>query len=286
MLEAEGGAAFTARDEAFTGCVAAVVASPSGHHRDDLAAVIGAGLHAFVEKPLSHAATGVDRILAQATARRLHVFAGLMLRWHPCVERARAELAQASLGSLLWARATYGSWLPGWRPQTDYRAGYAADPATGGVLFDLIHEFDLLHHLLGAPAVAAAVARRSGQLELQSEDIAEVILRHPGGLLSSLHVDYVTRPAVRTVEIAGTEGQLLIDLNARRLVHRGRDGGIVADRTMPGTYADDYVAEMRDFIGCLEGRLTPRCGGAEALQVLETVIAARRQCGLPESGEA
>jgi predicted dehydrogenase len=285
MLAAEGGAVVAERDAALHGCVAAVIASPSRHHAADLAAVIGAGLHAFVEKPLSHTGAGIAGTVAKAEAEGRQVFAGLMLRWHPCVERARTAIGQGALGEILWARSTFGSWLPDWRPQTDYRKGYAADPQTGGVLFDLIHEFDLLHHLLGPAQAACAAARRSGRLEMASEDIAEVVLRHQSGVLSSLHVDYLTQPAVRRVEIAGTGGLLQLDLNARQFRRCDPAGAVVEDVVLPGSYADDYVAEMRDFIACIEGRMAPRCGGAEAVAVLETVIAARRLCGLPHSGE-
>ena len=285
LLNAAGGTALADHEAALEGCTAAVVASPSHHHRADLARVIDAGLHVFIEKPLSHTVSGMGELLEQAAAKERIVFAGLMLRWHPCVEQAREILADGRLGELLWARATYGSWLPDWRPHTDYRKGYAADPQTGGVLFDLIHEFDLMQHLLGSAEVAGAAARRSGLLDMQSEDIAEVVLRHPKGLLASLHVDYLTRPPVRTVEIAGAEGQIRLDLNRRHFAHRDHEGALVNEQMMPGSYADDYIAEMRDFVACIDGRQAPRCDGAEALQVLETVIAARRMCGLPENGE-
>lgn len=285
LLDAAGGTSLADSAAALDGCAAAVVASPSHQHRSDLARAIDAGLHVFIEKPLSHTASGMGELLAQAAAKERIVFAGLMLRWHPCVELAREILADGRLGELLWARATYGSWLPDWRPHTDYRMGYAADPETGGVLFDLIHEFDLMQHLLGYAEVAGAAVRRSGLLDMPSEDIAEVVLRHPNGLLTSLHVDYLTRPAVRTVEIAGAEGQISLNLNTRHFAHRDREGALANERMMPGSYADDYIAEMRDFVACIDGRQAPRCDGTEALQVLTTVIAARRMCGLPENGE-
>jgi predicted dehydrogenase len=285
QFEQAGGRTGASRDAVLAEAGAAVIASPSGWHLDDLAASIGAGLHVFVEKPLAHSAQGVAGLLARARSARQVVFAGLMLRWHAGVERARAALAQGAIGQPLWARALYGSWLPAWRPQSDYRAGYAADPASGGVLFDLVHEFDLLHHILGRAEVAAAVARRSGLLDMPSEDVAEVIFRHGSGLLSTLHVDYLSRPPVRELEIGGADGRLLVDLNSRRFRQVDAGGAIVADIVLPGSYAEDYVAEMRDFIACIEGRAVPRCDGEEALAVLEQVVAARRLCGLPETGE-
>jgi len=282
LLEQAGGAATDSRETALGAGEAVVVATPSGQHADDLAAAVASGRHVFVEKPLAHRDTGLDAVLAQAGRNGLVVFAAFMLRYHPVVERLRALLGENAIGTVYAMRAIYGSWLPGWRPQQDYRTGYAADPVTGGVIHDVVHEIDLACHLLGPAAVASCVAGRSGLLELASEDMADLVLRHATGAVTNLHLDYLARPAVREGTLLGQDGTLDYDLNRRTLRWRDAAGSLREDTVYEGSWDDDYLTEMAHFLACLDGGATPRCDGIEALAVLTTTLAARAMAGLPQ----
>jgi len=281
MLAGEGGSALDSRETAFEAGEAVVVATPSGHHAADLADAIAAGRHVFIEKPLAHSAEGLDTLMATAAARGLVVFAGFMLRYHPAVERIRALIEEGVIDRIAGLRAVCGSWLPAWRPEQDYRTGYAADPVTGGVILDIVHEIDLACHLAGPATVAACAAGRSGLLEMASEDIADIVLLHDGGIRSNLHLDYLARPPVRQGAVTGEGGTIAWDLNARTLLWSDAQGATREAAAFPGAWNDDYLAQMRHFLACLEGESTPRCNGAEALAVLQTALAARSMAGLP-----
>jgi predicted dehydrogenase len=278
-----GGAPLDSRDAAMDGVDAVAVASPSGCHLDDMSAAIGAAKHVFVEKPLAHSADGLPAALEEADAKGLCVVAGLNLRFHPAVKAARTLLAKGAVGEPLWGRLLAASYLPDWRPGEDYRTGYAADPRTGGVLFDFIHEFDMAVHLLGSADTVAASARRSGRLDLESEDCADIVLRHGDGVQSAIHVDYVTRPRRRETEITGTEGILRLDLEAGRLMLTDPDGAIVEDKSFAIDPNAMYVDEMNAFLDCVRDGAAPACSGWEGLEVLKLVIRARELCGLPVS---
>ena len=284
LVEA-GGTAVVTRDAAIAAAAAVVVASPNAHHFEDMAAAVDAGRHVFVEKPLAHKLDGVNDILERARAADRVVFVGLNQRFNPAIREARALIAAGRLGTVLWGRFLAALYLPDWRPPQDHRKGYAADPTTGGVIFDAVHEFDLAHHLLGRARTLAATARSSGSLDILSDDIADIVVGHPGGVVSRLHLDYVTRPPRRTIDIAGTAGLLGVDLLARRLVLHDGDGKTVLERAYDATYDDDYRDEMSAFLDCIEGSGEPACDGREALAVLGQVIAARSMAGLPGAAE-
>lgn len=283
VLVEAGGAVAESRETALDEACAAVIASPSRFHLQDLAAAAEAGCHVLAEKPLAHTAKGLEDILAEFESRGLVVFAGFNLRYHPAIIAARQWFEEGRLGTLLWARFQMSDYLPGWRLHQDYRQGYASDAVSGGVLFDMIHEFDLANHLLGPAGVETAAARHSGFLDIACEDIADVILRHEGGVHSLLHLDYVTRPRQRVGEIAGSEGRIDIDLDARRLVLTGADGAISEDIQFEGAYDDDYRDEAAAFLKCVAGDTAPACDGRQALAVLHQVLKARQIAGLPAS---
>ena len=280
--EGAGIEATASRDGVLDRSGALIIASPNAFHFQDMKDAVAAGCHVFVEKPLAHVVDGVTEILDQAAAKGLKVFAGLNLRFDPAVIAAKSLLEEGALGRPLWARFQSSHYLPDWRPSQDYRRGYAADPVTGGVLFDIIHEFDLANHLLGPAETLAAAARNTGAIDIPSEDCADVILGHASGVHSSLHLDYVTRPTRRAAEIGGDKGILELDLVGREVSVTAIDGSEIDHQNFAATDAnDDYVHEMTAFIECIEKDSAPPCDGYQALAVLRQVVAARRQCGLP-----
>ena len=64
----------------------------------------------------------------------------------------------------------------------------------------------MLYFLLGPANVKFATSRNSGQLEISSEDSAHIMLEHPAGFISSIHLDYITRPTRRCFSIGGEKG--------------------------------------------------------------------------------
>jgi predicted dehydrogenase len=281
-----GGRAVEHRADALGESDAAVVASPNSRHLADLQAALEAGCHVMVEKPMAHTTDGLCDLLDAAAAQDLIVFVAQNLRFHPAVIDARALLADGSTGEAVWARALAVSYLPDWRPGVDYRTNYAADPATGGAVFDFIHEFDLMAHLLGPFVPEAAVARQTGRLEIGAEDCVDALLRHAEGVISNLHLDFATRAAKRVTEIGTSEGVLTIDILARTLEWRDATGAVRDQRAFGGEHTDDYVTEMRHFLACVTGAQMPLCDGREAASILGEVLALRRLAGLPERSAA
>ncbi len=277
----DGIEATTDREAVFVEASAVVIASPSGCHYNDLEEALDRNLHVFAEKPLAHTDIDLPRVLEAFEKRKLVVFAGFNLRYHPAVIAAQKVISAGNLGDILWARFQMSDYLPNWRPHTDYRQGYANDPVSGGVLFDIIHEFDMANALLGPAQTIAASARNTGSLELASEDCADVFLKHKSNVVSSIHVDFVTRPRSRQFEVAGTLGRMRVDLDTRSLTFidiHGRE----ERELFGGDASDDYICEAKDFVRCIETGSKPACDGLEALGILRQVLMARQLAELPQ----
>lgn len=278
---AAGAMTTASRDEALSKVSIAVVGTPNECHFEDLSAAVEAGCHVLVEKPLSHTTKGLSDVLHKAEIGGTLIFAGYNLRFCPAVRLAKTMLDEHRVGEVMWTRIVSSSYLPSWRPQNDYTKGYTANPVTGGVIYDLIHEMDLAAHLLGKGTVRAAFARRTGFLAIEAEDTAEIILEHPNGSHSTLHLDYVTRPPSRVIEIACSEGKLIVDIRLRKLTVQTPDHEHAEEHVFDGTAADDYIDEMKNFLNAVDGLEPPMCTGWEALETLNETIAARRMSDLP-----
>ena len=93
------------------------------------------------------------------------------------------------------------SWLPGWRPDRDYRDSYSARPGEGGVLRDLVHEIDYATALLGSPHLLGADVQLGGPLDIDVDQIASLLWRTDRDVTVSARLDYVTREATRGIVV-------------------------------------------------------------------------------------
>jgi predicted dehydrogenase len=55
------------------------------------------------------------------------------------------------MGKVFSINAIVGQYLPDWRPNQDYLKGMSARIDKGGVMLDLVHEFDYIRWLIGKP---------------------------------------------------------------------------------------------------------------------------------------
>jgi predicted dehydrogenase len=175
------------------------VCNPSALHLAVALPAVEAGVHLFLEKPVSHTLDGVADLVAAVEARGVVAAVGCQLRFHPCLRRLRDLLAGGAVGRVVAARVQVGEYLPGWHPYEDYRTGYAARrDLGGGVVLTLVHELDYVYWLFGLPRRLWAVGGQLSRLELDVEDTASVLLEYErDGRPLPVHVqmDYLQRPA-------------------------------------------------------------------------------------------
>jgi predicted dehydrogenase len=271
---------FTDLDKALAaGPEVVIVANPTSLHVATARRAVEAGAHVLAEKPLGHTLDGVAELLREAAARQRVLMVGYNLRFHPGLLRLRELLRAGAIGRPLAARFEVGEYLPGWHPWEDYRHGYAARrDLGGGAILTLSHELDTACWLLGRPRRLTCLASRSGVLELDTEDVAEITLQFDSAL-ASVHMDYLRRPARRMAEITGEDGvlhweeqsnQLLVYAPAAR-AWRLEEGNPRFSRN------DLFLAELRSFADGVSGS-APHAGsdGWQGAAVLALALAALR----------
>jgi len=253
-------------------CDAVVVANRTDRHMTTAIAAARRGKAVFIEKPLSVSLAGSDELLRLTRARSLVVEVGFMLRCHPNLLWIKRQLDEQVIGNLMHVHAYVGQWLPDWRPSTDHRTGYGAKRETGGgVIFDLIHELDVVNWLCGPVEEVTAMTRRVPQLEIDTEAIAQVGLRLSSGALAQVHLDYVRPSYARRLEVVGDKGVLSWDYTEGLVHFTSRDATRVAHRVPDGFERNSMFREhMRVFQERVFSNALP------ALSTLESAIATQR----------
>ncbi|MCK5713069.1 MAG: Gfo/Idh/MocA family oxidoreductase, partial [Hyphomicrobiaceae bacterium] len=174
---------------------AALICTPNSLHIENAWSAARHGLHLFIEKPLSHNLDNISEFQKEVLSRELIAHVGSNMRFHFGPAKIYEILQAGIIGRPLWAHLWGGMHLPSWHPDEDYRQMYSAKLAMGGgAVMDFIHELDLALWLFGEPLEVAGMVSHSGWLNIETEDVADGLLRYPKGLQVSLHVDYLQKP--------------------------------------------------------------------------------------------
>lgn len=164
-------------------------------------------------------------------------------------------------------RIICSSYLPGWRPGTDYRKNYSAIKRLGGgVTIDLIHELDYLTDLFGFPEECANYRGKYSDLEIDSDDLSVYIARYPDKI-REVHLDYFGREYRRSCEVFLSEGTRVAEFGQGSLVLP--DGTVTDCREDPN---ERFLREMEYFLDLCRGKRENVNGPARALSVLALTL--------------
>lgn len=257
-----------------------VIANPSSLHLRYLLAAIAHQVPFYVEKPVVTSRADLAALQAAlAVAGPMPVnMVGCNLRFLPSLVMLRGLLAEQAIGRVVRASFEAGQWLPDWRPQQDYAASYSARRELGGgVLLDLIHETDASRWLLGDFAELVGMTGKFSGLEIETEDVAALVMRRPQGPLVTVQLDYVSRTPVRRYSFVGERGTLEWNLPKKRLVLTGEHG--IETVLMEGEGFDvpaTYPAAMAELLAAIDAGRPSTQPLEEGLSALAMIFSARK----------
>ena len=262
----------------------ALICTPSHLHTSCALAAAQAGAALIIEKPVAHTLEGLEDVAALAASQELISLVGCNMRFHPGPAQIQRWLTQGIIGDIQSARFHTGSYLPTWRPQQEYRESYSASCEHGGAILDCIHEIDLALWLLGPAWLHAALVSPAVTLGLQTDGLAELLLAHTSGPISSLHLNFIQRNYARRIEIIGSMGTLAWDYQSGEAVHYGTDGKRAEAHRQQADWQPNkmYEAELAYFLSCLQCGMQTFNPISSAIETLRLALQARRKgSGIP-----
>jgi len=257
---------------------AVLICSPTSLHIPTALSAAERELHLFIEKPLSHTLEGVDQLARTTSTRGLTALVGCNMRFFPTIKLVKDLIDEGRIGRVLAAKASWGFYLPYWHPDDDYRKNYTAiSPLGGGIILDNVHELDFLRWMLGEVKEVSCFLDKLSNLEMDTEDVAGILLRFESRALASIHFDCLQPTYRRSCEFIGEEGIIVADIIEQRveLLTREQNQWQVFSENIKTDVNQMYIEEMKHFIDCIEGRDTPMLDIAGAKRVLQIVLAAK-----------
>ena len=236
-----------------------VIASRTNEHRDDIQQIAKLGFTGklMIEKPVYQ--HGDEHVPDQFARTKI----AFNLRFHPALQKFRALLKTRTVHAVT---AYAGSYLPDWRPNTDYRKGYSAIRAEGGgVLRDLSHELDYLQWIFGKWQRLSAIGGNLGSLEIDSDDVFSILFETQHVPLISLSLNYLDTTTRRDVIALTDSGTVRLDLVAGTVEADGKTETFSVDRN------DTYFAQHNAMIENIDDVI---CDLTEGLDVMRMINAA------------
>ncbi len=253
----------------------AIICLPTSIHIDALLQLLDAGVETiYLEKPVSNNYNKIEMVQQLIQQKKSKVYVGYDFHYDLGLQKIKKLISLNTIGTIVSVNAQVGQYLPDWRPHENYKNGMSAKKETGGgVLLDLIHEFDYLYWLLGNINMVASLNKNSNALQIETEDIAEVLLQFQNGIIGTIHLDYLQQKLIRNCLFTGSEGSIYWDLTTTK-VH-----WILKDKS---EYEYSYAGFQRNdrFINCIKDFLEEKSNEyttffEQALTSLKLVIAAK-----------
>ena len=257
---------------------AVLVTNPTSLHIQSALAAAKQGCHIFIEKPISHTLDGIDELIDIVRKKNLVVLIGCNLRFHPCLQFINKLIDEKRIGKVISARVQMGQYLPDWHPWEDYRTMYSAQQSLGGgIILDAIHELDYISWLLGDVTQVFSFSDKLSDLEIDTEDVAEILLRFKTGAIAEVHLDYVQRYPSRSCEIIGEEGSIFLNIKEGtvKVYTAEKKKWELFEQPKGYDVNQTYIDEMSHFISCIEGKEKPLIGITDGLEVLKIALAAK-----------
>lgn len=223
------------------------ITNPTDLHMEALKAVHDKANNFFIEKPIVSIKRAEEAAqFVPQTGKNYYVASPM--RYKGVIEYIKSNVAPEDV---IGVSCICSSYLPEWRPGTDYRKCYSAIKALGGgVSVDLIHEWDYLTYLFGMPLDVKYVFSKKSSLEMDVEDYAAYIAEYRDKMVE-LHLDYYGRASIRKITLFTGEDTIEGDLINNR-INWLKSGKTISFDEAPQTIK---VREMEHFLDIVDGRI-------------------------------
>lgn len=262
-------------------CNAAIICTPTSTHVPIAIEAARRKMHILIEKPLSADFKKVDELTELAKKNRLSVLVACNARFLPSLSYVKKMIDNDIIGKILSAKVECGFYLPYWHPESDYRKEYSARQRLGGgVILDDIHEIDSLRWLFGEVKEVFCFADKVSDLEIDTEDIAEIVLKFKKGVVAELHLDYLQKTYRRFYEFIGENGIIILDFIAQSVkIYSAK-----TDKWTKKVFAKElktrneamFTGELRHFVNCINGREELVNDISSAKKTLEIALACHK----------
>lgn len=235
---------------------ACLICTPTRTHSAVAKKVIGQGLHAFVEKPLSFSSQECDEMTELARKKHVMLTCGYIERFNPAVSETKKMISDKKCGDLLMLEFHRENRMP---PKIK----------DVGIIFDTaVHDIDTAMFLFDArPNVVFA---RAGRHVHEFEDFATLMLGFANQRVAIISVNWLTPKKVRTFSAVCTDGIISGNFISQEI--KIDNAGETVTPRLP--FEEPLTLELKSFIAAVQGRENSAVPAQDATNVTKVAEAA------------
>ncbi|MGO4409249.1 MULTISPECIES: Gfo/Idh/MocA family oxidoreductase [unclassified Brevundimonas] len=247
----------TAQAFVAAGLDAAVIATPNRYHAELGVALLNAGVHVLVEKPIAATVADAQAMIDAAKANNRVLMVGHVERFNPAVETVKRAIEGDEIISIQITRV--GPFPP--------RMGEV------GVVIDLaVHDIDIIRHLTGSEIVE--VQPQLVRTRAEREDTALLQFRTANDVIAHITTNWVTPYKTRTLQVATKTKFVVADLITRQVTEYfgQQPDGSYSTRMLHSWPAEPLKKEHEAFIHAIRTGETAAVTGEDGLRNLEVAL--------------
>lgn len=249
---------------------AVILCTPPSTHAPLAMTMMKRGISVLCEKPLSIEPENARAMLDAAAAAGVVFTMASKFRYVDDVQHARKLIQEGAIGEVVLLENTFAA-------RVDMKGRWNATPeiSGGGVLMDNgTHSADIVRYLLG-PVREVQTTEGNRFQGLDVEDTVHLFLRSEAGVMASVDLSWsINKKLDYYIGVYGTEGILRIGWQESFCEKSNGDEKVVFGNGYSKLGA--FAAQLRNFIGAMQGKEELRISPDEALDSVEVIAAAYR----------
>lgn len=259
----------------------ATIATPDFAHLEPALALIGAGKHLLLEKPLTTDVAEGERLVAAAREAGVKLMVNFSNRWNPKFLAARAAMSNGRMGEFVmgYSRLSNTISVPtgmlSWATQS------------GPEWFLFPHTIDVVRWVVGQEIARVYATGRKGTLSalgIDAFDAIQAVVHFENSGFVTFETCWIipnSWPSVvdSTMTLFGTDGRMEIDQNDQGITvasDRFETGAPYGKYDRYGTPEGFYLEGIRHFVDCLADDRDPVVTGEDGLAVTRAIAAIRK----------
>ncbi len=249
------------------------------HHLHARQAILAAkaGRHIIIEKPVCLSLKDLRAMRAAVKAAKVRTIVGFVLRWNPLLQMIRRNIADGSLGRVIFAETDYLHGII----NKGYTKAWHVTRKTGGTSFLVggCHAVDAIRYLVGRRVVEVSAYSTSRTKELEYPGTELALLKFADGTIGKVGVCLECNanvPYVFNVEVYGTKGTFRNDRVAGDML-KGQTGFATVPTILPDSSDvshHPFDGEVAHFLDCLSRNRRPLPDLEDAAETMEVCFAA------------
>ena len=239
---------------------AVTICTPASTHFSMATKTLEAGVHTFVEKPMTTTVKDGEALIEVAQRANRALTVGFIERFNPPITGLKQMITDGKMGEPILLEF-----------HRENRRGENISDV--GIVKDAsVHDIDTACWLLGEVPKVVYARVGAAYVPLEHEDFATILLGYSGQKTAFLVTNWITPNRVRTLSAVFSGGVVDVDFVTQKTsIHEG------AATTVPTRpYQEPLMLELREFVNAIQEKRQPLVTGKDglnAIRVAEAVLA-------------